>query len=316
MTPVTVHCLSGVPLRVQVKDEDTIDELRQKVADAWSEPILLRTICLMTDAVSPPGNSLVLKVGTEFSVLISSSCERDWGAHMEKMSLIEGTQIIVFAGDGRCREDLQSPCRVGKTTLLMRFREIFDSGNWRESKSWTWREDNGCGIRFENCLHEWPDGQSETLVSLWETEARAAFDGKRPRKYADAAVFVILFSLVSRESLESVEKLWYPEIAQQAPDTPIILVGTKSDLCDDPSTLAEMARQGQTPITSQEGHATASQIGAADYIECSSLTGAGLEDVKDAAMWECLMGFKRRGRLSHKSNARSLAEPGDACIIA
>ena len=43
-------------------------------------------------------------------------------------------------------------------------------------------------------------------------------------------VFLVCFSLVDKESFKNALNKWIPELFQNAPNAPIILVGTKSDL--------------------------------------------------------------------------------------
>ena len=43
-------------------------------------------------------------------------------------------------------------------------------------------------------------------------------------------VFLVCFSLVDKESFKNALNKWIPELFQNAPNAPIILVGMKSDL--------------------------------------------------------------------------------------
>ena len=49
-------------------------------------------------------------------------------------------------------------------------------------------------------------------------------------------VFLVCFSVNSYASLQNVQEKWIPEVSHHCPDTPIILVGTKSDLREQPET--------------------------------------------------------------------------------
>lgn len=42
---------------------------------------------------------------------------------------------------------------------------------------------------------------------------------------------------------------WYPEVSHHCPNTPIVLVGTKLDLREDPETIAKLKDKGLSPIT-------------------------------------------------------------------
>ena len=53
---------------------------------------------------------------------------------------------------------------------------------------------------------------------------------------------------------------------------PIILVGNKKDLRNDPQTIRDLARNKQEPVKPEQGKAIADQIGAFAYLECSAKT--------------------------------------------
>jgi Rho family protein len=71
-------------------------------------------------------------------------------------------------------------------------------------------------------------------------------------------------------------------------NVPLLLVCTKTDLRQDPTTMSLMAAQGTTPITPQEGERVAKEIGAKRYLECSAKEGFGVREVFDAAIRESL----------------------------
>jgi len=75
--------------------------------------------------------------------------------------------------------------------------------------------------------------------------------------------------------------LFLKELQHHAPDTPIILVGTKQDLRTDPDVLLELAENGERPVTTYEGVQMARQVYAHHYLECSALTQKGLKAVFD-----------------------------------
>ena len=55
--------------------------------------------------------------------------------------------------------------------------------------------------------------------------------------------------------------------------------GTKLDLRTDPKTLSKLEDSHSPPITEEEGHEIQRKLGAALYLECSSLTQTGLKEV-------------------------------------
>lgn len=82
---------------------------------------------------------------------------------------------------------------------------------------------------------------------------------------------------------------WYPEVAHFCEGTPLILVGTKTDLRRDEQTKRMLSAQGQTPITAEQGAAVAREIGA-KYIECSAKQGTGVQEVFALALKESMRG--------------------------
>ena len=59
----------------------------------------------------------------------------------------------------------------------------------------------------------------------------------------------------------------------------------------------EMRKKSQRFLTENEGTTAAREIGARKYLECSSLTGEGVDDVFEAATRAALLTFeKREGR--------------------
>ena len=115
------------------------------------------------------------------------------------------------------------------------------------------------------------DGKPINL-GLWDTAGQEDYDRLRPLSYPQTDVFLVCFSVISSPSFENVKSKWFPEISHHAPATPMILVGTKIDLRDDPASLSKLNEKGTSPITYEQGLRLAKEIGAAKYLECSALT--------------------------------------------
>jgi Ras-related C3 botulinum toxin substrate 1 len=71
-------------------------------------------------------------------------------------------------------------------------------------------------------------------LGLWDTSGQQEYRWLRPLSYPMTDVFLVLFSVVSPTSYENVSAEWIPELRHHAPNAPIILVGTKTDLREDP----------------------------------------------------------------------------------
>ncbi|XP_022134714.1 rac-like GTP-binding protein ARAC10 isoform X2 [Momordica charantia] len=119
-------------------------------------------------------------------------------------------------------------------------------------------------------------------LGLWDTAGQEDYNRLRPLSYRGADVFIIAFSLVSRASYENVVKKWIPELQHYAPGVPVVLVGTKLDLREDKFYLAD--HPGLEPVTTLQGEELRKQIGAMNYIECSSKTQQNVKGVFDAAI--------------------------------
>lgn len=57
------------------------------------------------------------------------------------------------------------------------------------------------------------------------------------------------------------------ELKRVAPETPYILVGTKTDLRDDPEVLRKLSEKQKAPISTKEGKKRAKEIKAEAYLE-------------------------------------------------
>jgi len=127
------------------------------------------------------------------------------------------------------------------------------------------------------------DGKPINL-GLWDTAGQEDYDRLRPLSYPQTDVFLVCFSVISNSSFENVKTKWVPEIQHHAPNVPILLVGTKSDLRKDDDTATRLASRGQSMVNVDQAGAMAKEIGAVKFLECSALTQEGLKQVFDDAI--------------------------------
>ena len=93
---------------------------------------------------------------------------------------------------------------------------------------------------------------------------------------------------------------WYPELQHHCPDVPIILVGTKLDLRDDKE--HQENRTGSS-LSMEEGFKMQRKIDSiVKYMECSSLTGQGVNEV-----------FEEAARIALKYEQRNT--PQQRCVL-
>ncbi|KAF9554859.1 signal transducer [Agrocybe pediades] len=190
------------------------------------------------------------------------------------MSSLEPTQSrrpdlkrkLVVVGDGGC----------GKTCLLI----VYAENRFPEAYIPTVFENYVTLVQHDTKLIE---------VALWDTAGQEEYDRLRPLSYPESDVILIVFSVDFPTSLANVLDKWYPEVSHFCPTTPLLLIGTKTDLRSDSTTQRMLSAQGQTPVSPEQGQAVAKDIGAI-YKECSAKTGRGVREVFDAALRESLKG--------------------------
>jgi len=75
------------------------------------------------------------------------------------------------------------------------------------------------------------------------------YDRNRLLSYPDSHVILICFSVDSPDSLNNVEEKWKYEVSFFCPSyLPIILVGCKKDLRNDPNIIAELRKVNKQPV--------------------------------------------------------------------
>lgn len=152
---------------------------------------------------------------------------------------------------------------------------------------------------FDNYTVALMAGQDPIELGLWDTRGQEEYARLRPLSYANANVFLLLFSVVDPESYRSVSLKWVPELVHFCPNLPIILVGCQTELRSDEKTLGGLRKQGQQPITYEQGQDLAAQIRAVRYMECSARTGNNVSEVFSAAVKAVL--FNTRGKINLES---------------
>lgn len=60
-----------------------------------------------------------------------------------------------------------------------------------------------------------------------------------------------------------------------------MIVGTQTDLRDDPSVRDKLGKQKMQPVRKEDGERMARDLNAVKYVECSALTQYKLKDVFD-----------------------------------
>jgi len=146
------------------------------------------------------------------------------------------------------------------------------------------------------------DGQPLTL-ELCDTPGQDDFDTLRPLVYPNSDVFLLCFSVVMPSTFQNVKEKWIPEIRAQSRKTPIVLIGTQSDLRHDAKTLVSLRNSKEVPVSEAEARKAAASLGCETYIESSSLTQKNLKEVFDSAIVEGL-GHRHMKELKSAKNKK------------
>jgi len=128
--------------------------------------------------------------------------------------------------------------------------------------------------------------------------------GCRPLSYPDSDVILICFSIVSPDSLGNVIEKWIPEVSHFCPKVPVILIGTKKDLRNDAGAVEYLSLSKEKPVTTEQGQQVAALIKAYAYLECSSRTREGVQQVFETATLASL--HKHKSRSSSRAKCRIL----------
>ena len=124
-------------------------------------------------------------------------------------------------------------------------------------------------------------GDEPYTLGLFDTAGQEDYDRLRPLSYPQTDVFLVCFSVTSPASFENVREKWFPEVHHHCPGVPCLIVGTQTDLRDDPQVRDKLAKQRMQPVRKEDGERMAKDLGAVKYVECSALTQYKLKDVFD-----------------------------------
>jgi len=178
---------------------------------------------------------------------------------------------------------------VGKTCLLISYTSNIFPGEYVPTV-------------FDNySTNVMVDGQACT-VCLWDTAGQEEYDRIRPLSYAMTDVYILLFSIISPASFENIKSRWYPEIKQNSPGVPIILIGTKADLRNDLNIQEHLQQRGQSMVSTKDAEILAKEIGAVAYRECSALTQSGMTQTFEVVI---RAGLKSKYQPNKKSSSVS-----------
>ena len=164
---------------------------------------------------------------------------------------------VVIVGDG---------C-VGKTSILHSYTMDISSVEYVP----TVFDNYACNVYYENKIYK---------LQLCDTAGQEEYQSLRVLNYPKTDVFILCFSLVEPVSFQNIRNKWILELDKYYQRSiPKILVGNKVDLRDDREILRKV-----TPITTTQGYNLSREIGAFQYVECSSLKMINVDLVFERVM--------------------------------
>jgi len=201
---------------------------------------------------------------------------------------------LVVVGDGA----------VGKTSLLIRYA----TGEFPNEYVPT---------VFENYTAQMKRETDVVLLHLWDTAGQEDYDRLRPLSYPGADVVLLCFSTISQASFDAIKEKWAPEVHHFIPNIPHLLIGTKIDLREEKHPDPNSGKF--EPITPEQGKAMSKEIQAIRYMEVSSKTGKGVNDVYMEAVSLVLkdreVGTSDRNDSNGKSGNRTAKKKGGCVLV-
>lgn len=161
---------------------------------------------------------------------------------------------------------------IGKTSLLISYTTNSFDQNWVP----TVFDGYSVNLMVDN---------KPVHLSLWDTSGQFSdYERLRPLSYPNTDVFLIVFSVSSTISFKNVSPQWIGEVRKHCPQTPVVLVGSKSDTRTHVETADYLQKQGNSFVDVKDAEQLAKDIGAVQYLECSAKTQAGLKDLFDTVV--------------------------------
>lgn len=113
---------------------------------------------------------------------------------------------------------------------------------------------------------------------------------------------------------------WFAEVSRaNTAGKPVIIVGTKQDLRDDPDALQRLEARHLAPTSFDQGMKLARELGAASYVECSCTSPNGLtglsELLEDLVAGPSKSKRKRAKSSKTQSSSSDSSGPGAHCSL-
>jgi cell division control protein 42 len=151
-------------------------------------------------------------------------------------------------------------------------------------------EDDYVPLVFHSCEKSVSIGNKTYRLLLKDTSGQENYDRLHAVNYVQTDVFLVCFSVIQPSTFDNIKTKWVPEIRQNCPQTPFILVGTQVDRRDDPTIVESLLKEHLKPTTAKDGEVLAKKLKAYKYLECSVVTRQGVEEVFTEAVEACRKG--------------------------
>ncbi|XP_028259924.1 rho-related GTP-binding protein RhoH [Parambassis ranga] len=165
---------------------------------------------------------------------------------------------------------------VGKTALLVRFT----SETFPDTYKPTVFDNTGVAVYMDGV---------QINLGLWDTAGNDNFKQIRPRSYQQADVVLICYSVANPNTLASVQHKWIDEVREHLPKVPVLVVATQTD-------QRETGVHRGSCISAVEGRRVAREVHAKGYLECSSLSNRGVQQVFEHAVRTVVNQAKKEAR--------------------
>ncbi|XP_028319083.1 rho-related GTP-binding protein RhoF isoform X2 [Gouania willdenowi] len=142
-------------------------------------------------------------------------------------------------------------------------------------------------------------GGKEIKLNLYDTAGQEDYDRLRPLSYTEANLILVCFDVTNPTSFENVLIKWYPEVKHFCQQTPVILIGCKTDLRTDKECARKLKAMNLAPITYSQGEETRQQMNAALYLECSAKYQENVDDIFREAT-KTALAFRRKKQISKR----------------
>uniref|UniRef100_A0A194AP76 Putative cell division control protein 42-like protein n=1 Tax=Pinctada fucata TaxID=50426 RepID=A0A194AP76_PINFU len=113
-------------------------------------------------------------------------------------------------------------------------------------------------------------------LSIFDTTGKHDMARLRALSYVKSDVVIVCFSMINLETFNNVKKFWVAELRHHLPRAPFLLVGTHTDVRYN---TPDIQLTTDSFVSPGRGSDSALEIGAFTYLECSSLTGDGIDEL-------------------------------------